>query len=529
MNISKFIREIPEEERTPLVIQLLEIIQFQTEQIQQLKDEIARLKGQKPKPDIKPSRLEKPRKKGSASDSKKSGKRPGSDKRSKTKSLEINDDKVVQPDFIPEGSRFKGYQDYVVQDLLFQPHNIRFRLACWEGPDRSRYVGKVPEEFRGKHFGPHLISFILFQHYHAMTTQPLILEQLLEIGIDISAGQINRILIENKDEFHQEKEEILKVGLEVSRYINVDDTGARHDGKNGYCTHIGNEHFAYFESSESKNRINFLRALQADRRNYVINTDAVGYLVSGKLPAKELRELCKLMGSSFGNDQAWQAALDIAGITSPRHVQIATEGALVGGLMENGFNPKLVIISDDAGQFNVFLHGLCWIHAERTISRMSGFNEAQRKALEDKRGQIWDYYNDLKKYKINPTVDEKNRLKDLFDVIFKGDTAFATLNMALKRLHANKEELLLVLERPEIPLHNNLSENDIREYVKKRKISGSTRSSPGRRCRDTFASLKKTCRKLGISFWDFLKDRSAGTCDAIPYLPELIRNRACES
>jgi len=105
------------------------------------------------------------------------------------------------------------------------------------------------------------------------------------------------------------------------------------------------------------------------------------------------------------------------------------------------------------------------------------------------------------------------------------ETCCDELNAALKRLHRNKAELLLVLDRPEIPLHNNLSERDIREYVKRRKISGSTRSAMGRRCRDTFASLKKTCGKLGVSFWQYLLDRVSGTC-LIPPLPELIRQRA---
>jgi len=68
-------------------------------------------------------------------------------------------------------------------------------------------------------------------------------------------------------------------------------------------------------------------------------------------------------------------------------------------------------------------------------------------------------------------------------------------------------ELLRVLDRPEIPLHTNGSETDIWDYVKKKKVSGGTRSDEGRRCRDTFASLKKTCRKLDISFWDYLADR----------------------
>jgi hypothetical protein len=89
----------------------------------------------------------------------------------------------------------------------------------------------------------------------------------------------------------------------------------------------------------------------------------------------------------------------------------------------------------------------------------------------------------------------------------------------------NKTELLLVLDRPEIPLHNNLSENDIREYAKKRKISGSKRSEAGRQCRDTFTSLKKTCKKLGVRFWDYLNDRVSGK-NVIACLPILMRKKA---
>ena len=112
-----------------------------------------------------------------------------------------------------------------------------------------------------------------------------------------------------------------------------------------------------------------------------------------------------------------------------------------------------------------------------------------------------------------------------FDELFTTQTHSMSLNSALQRIHHNKAELLLVLERPEIPLHNNLSENAIREYVKRRKISGSTRSEAGRRCRDTFTSLKKTCRKLGVSFWRYLLDR-IGRTGRIPRLSELIRHQA---
>jgi hypothetical protein len=101
----------------------------------------------------------------------------------------------------------------------------------------------------------------------------------------------------------------------------------------------------------------------------------------------------------------------------------------------------------------------------------------------------------------------------------------ASIGQVLKEMREHKDDLLRVLERPEVPLHNNGMESDIRGYVKVRKISGSTRSATGRRCRDTFASLKKTCRKLGENFWAYLKDRIRGL-GKIPWLPALIRARA---
>ena len=112
-----------------------------------------------------------------------------------------------------------------------------------------------------------------------------------------------------------------------------------------------------------------------------------------------------------------------------------------------------------------------------------------------------------------------------FDRLFTRRTGFVDLNEALKRIHNKRTDLLLVLDRPEIPLHNNLSENDIREWAKKRKISAGTRSESGRRCRDTFVSLKKTCRKLGVSFWRYLQDRIRGS-QKILALPDLMRQAA---
>jgi hypothetical protein len=315
------------------------------------------------------------------------------------------------------------------------------------------------------------------------------------------------------------------MGLRVSKHIHADDTGARHQGKNGYCTHIGNELFAWFETTNSKSRINFLKLLRAGGTDYVLNSEALEYMGAQDLPKQALKMLADAGELKVADETQWEMALRNWGITNERQVRIATEGALLGSVLEHGLNPNLVIMSDDAGQFNVLLHALCWIHAERLLAKLIGFTDADRLALEQVRTSVWALYGDLKTYKSTPTLVAKQALEQRFDDLCKTKTSFISLNLALKRMGRNKSELLLVLARPELPLHNNLSEGDIREYVKRRKISGGTRNEDGRRGRDTFASLKKTCRKLGISFWSYINDRLLGQ-NLIPRLPELIEARA---
>ena len=198
---------------------------------------------------------------------------------------------------------------------------------------------------------------------------------------------------------------------------------------------------------------------------------------------------------------------------------------MLGSLLDKGFNPELAIISDGAGQFAIGLHALCWIHAERLIHKLIPVNDAQRQAVVRVREQLWCLYADLKAYKRQPSQHEAASLQARFDALFTQSTDYYTLDDLLLRLHRRKSELLLVLRRPDIPLHTNGSETDIRDFVKRRKVSGGTRSELGRQCRDTFASLKKTCRKLGVSFWLYLLDRVSLT-NAIAPLPSLIRNAA---
>jgi hypothetical protein len=532
---------IPEEEQTPVVKGLLglleqfaERLQEQDEEIARLKDEISILKGEKKRPTFKPSKLnsqtapDRPENDKSDSDgSREPKKRTGSSKKAKNGQLTIHENKCVAPqEAIPKGSRFKGYRDFVVQELAIHAHNTRYRLERWVTPEGEVLLGELPAALNNRHFGPQLISYILYQHHHCQTTQPLLLEQLREWGIDISSGQLNQLLIAEHEAFHAEKDALLQAGLAASDYVSVDDSGARHQGRNGYVTQIGNELFAWFSSTDSKSRVNFLELLRAGHQDYVLTEAALGYMEQQKLPKAPLRKLRGYVNQRVATQAEWQQLLSDLSITQARHCRIATEGALLGSVLDHGLCDDLVIVSDDAGQFDVLLHALCWVHAERLVHKLIPLNEMHREDIACVRGQIWDLYRDLKAYKRQPDDAQCEALVQRFDAIFTQQTRFATLNRTLNGIHRNKAELLRVLERPEIPLHTNGSETDLRDYVKKRKISGGTRSDEGRRCRDTFASLKKTCRKLGISFWEYLTDRLGVGEQTIAPLPDIVRGRA---
>ena len=223
---------------------------------------------------------------------------------------------------------------------------------------------------------------------------------------------------------------------------------------------------------------------------------------------------------------AWQAHLTALGITAERHVRLATEGALLGQLIEQGVSPELVILSDGAAQFDLLVHALCWIHMERPLARLVPYHEAHRLAVAAVRQQIWELYQDLKAYRERPDPAAKAALTARFERLVNQPTDYPTsIGNVLKAMREHQADLLRVLEQPTVPLHNNGTESIIRGYVKTRKISGSTRSDAGRRCRDTFASLKKTCRKLGVSFGAYLQDRLRGL-GTVPRLGDLIRERA---
>ena len=325
----------------------------------------------------------------------------------------------------------------------------------------------------------------------------------------ISKRQVVRLLIAGKEDFLAEAAGVLKSGLESAAWITVDDTGARYKGMNGACTHIGNTDFAWFATTRAKSRLNFLALLRAGATDYVINDEALAYMRGRSLSGLVIARLAGHKSKRLKDQEAWMAHLERLGITRlrvhPDPLKIATEGALWGSVVAHGLLKDAVIVSDDAGQFNVGSHALCWVHAERLIHKLVGFNHRQRQACARIRARVWWFYADLKAYCRDPTPRRKRELQARFDRLFTTTTGFATLDRLLARLHANKIELLRALERPDIPLHTNGSENDIRCQPDK---AQNQRWHPlGDRPRLPRRLPRLDCDKLGVSFWDYLGSR----------------------
>ena len=514
------LRRLVEEQRK-LIDKLSKQLRNQKERIEQLEAELRAKKKLKGKPKLSASLLNQPEEKEIKSD-----KRAGSAKESKKSSFEIDEEITIQPNSIPENAKFNGYRNYDVQELIIKRHNIRFQLAEYITADGKTVVGELPTEYQRRHYGPGLVCYVMYQHYQCRVPQPLIYEQLREWGIDISTGQVNRLLNEEHQIFEQEQHQVLKAGLETATYIHTDDTGARHKGKNGYCTVIGNEDFAYFHSSDSKSRENFLEILQAGEERYVLNEEAKVYLENYQLPQKQLSEISYSDEPLATTKEEWHEHLLSQGIKNVKTVRVLTEAALLGGLNIVGRSEALRIISDGAGQFNVMQHGLCWVHIERGLRKLEGDNKQERENIVEMQGLLWNYYQELKQYQQQPSQEISLSLQSKFDEVFgRCYIRHGLLNSVLNQIRNHKIELLQVLDCPKFPLHNNAAETDIREYVTRRKISGGTRSDLGRKARDTFVGLKKTCRKLGISFWNYLTSRLHGN-EQVLSLFDVIRAKA---
>ena len=366
---------------------------------QLLRDEIARLKNLPPRPPFKPSGMEKATSDKAAGSKEKPSRRRGP----KGDTGRVTREEVLVAS-VPPGSRFKGYKDCVVRDLVLRAELIRYRRECWVAPDGRMIIAPLPTGIQGG-FGPNLRRFCLTLHSHGQVTTQRLTTLLNDIGVEISKRQVIRFLTQGLDGFHAEDAAVLHAGLVSSSYVTVDDTGARHTNRNFHTTQIGGEYFTAFRTAPSKSRLNFLALLRGNYQDYVLNDAAFAFLEDRQVDPVLLAPLKRQEPRRFANEVPFLQHLAEHGIDifDRDILRPFAEAGIWGAIRHHGLVGKAVIVSDDAGQFRVGTHALCWVHAERLLHKLMPATPTQVKHVETLRELIWLFYKLLKDYQRRPS------------------------------------------------------------------------------------------------------------------------------
>jgi len=240
-----------------LLVELFGEVAALKQVVAELRAEIAHLKNMPKRPRIGPSGMDKgtePAKRDQPADRRGRGK--------VTPRVAVEEQVVTAR--VPPGSRFKGYEPFLVQDLVISVRATCYQRERWVTLDGVTILAPLPAGIAG-HFGAELRRFVLMQYHQGQSTLPRLLVLLRSMGVAISQRQLQRLLTSKHDGFIAEAQDVLRAGLATSSWVSVDDTGARHAAKNGFCTQIGDDRFTWFGTRASKSRVNFLDLLRAGR------------------------------------------------------------------------------------------------------------------------------------------------------------------------------------------------------------------------------------------------------------------------
>lgn len=502
------------------------------EENQQLRDEINRLKGEQGKPKIKPN------KRGAASvrldhsSERKRRKSKVRHKASKVDKIKVDREEVMRVDAaqLPADAQPKGYEDVTVQDVIIQTDNVLFHKEKYYSPSENKtYLAELPAGYEGQ-FGPGFKALTIVLYYGLTTSEPKIVEFFEHVGILISKGEVSNLLIKDQDDFHAEKEALYKAGLQSSAWQQTDTTPTRVNGENHNCHVVGNPLYTAYVTTEKKDRLAVLAALTNGRGlSYVLNAEAKQRLEGINLPAKVRAKLdgeAPVTTLTQAEFERWlDEQLPELGEQQRRHILEAA--ALAAYHTQQEFPIVELLVCDDAPQYKQMTDelALCWIHDGRHYKKLTPVVAAHQQAVEDFLDRYWDFYAELLAYKQQPTPVEANRLSLTFDALFSTVTGYDALDERIAKTKAKKDTLLVVLQHPELPLHNNDSELAARRRVRKRDVSFGPRTQDGKKAWDTFMSLAATAKKLGVSFYELIRDRVSGA-HKIPSLADLIAQQA---
>jgi Transposase IS66 family len=536
MQVEEFDPSTIEDERVRhVVIWLMNLVETLSAQlqakdaiIQQLRDELNRLKGEQGKPKIRGNTK--------ASDLSSEDERRESKPRipeGKRDRIHIDREETASVDrsTLPADAEFKGYQDVVIQDLLVCTDNVLFHKEKYYSKSTGRtYMAELPAGYRGQ-FGPHVRALVLALYYESGMSEPKILDLLSTMGLLISAGELSNLLIKEQDLFHAESAEVVEAGLSSSPWQHLDSTATRVNGQNHNCHVLCNPLYSFYCTTPSKDRRSYLRVLQGGGDlTFRYTTEAAELLSRLGVSAKWSDQLAALLPAQVDwSEEEITAILDASMPDMGPEVRKNVLDALAIAFYHSQTSYPIVdlLICDDAPQFNWLTTwiALCWIHEFRHYKKLIPRFEEHRQALATWSKTFWLFYRKLRAYQQHPDPAEATALRASFDQLFQDPSGYDQLDACKARTFKKRDQLLMVLIHPEILLHNNPAELGARQRVRKRDVSLQARSSDGIAAWDTFQTLVGTAKKLGVNIFHYFQDRLL-QAHAIPPLAALIHDQA---
>jgi hypothetical protein len=503
------------------------------EMVQTLKDEINRLKGEQGKPDIRgQSKGSDGSSTGSSNHSseKERKRRKGNNKNKgkSTKNIRIDKRVIIELDKaqLPDDAVFKGFETRTVQDLKIITDNIEFKLQTYYSPSlRKTFIAPLPPDYQGSEFGPGVKALVITLYRDAAMTELAIERFLKTFNLQISHGKISSMLIEEHPIFHQEKEDIVDAAIKSSIYQQMDDTGSRVNGINHYTHVLCNDFFTAYFTRPKKDRLTLLELLCRDQLQFMLNQKAYELMTEFGLATKWLEQIAVILQSQPLTRKEIDNLLQTLFPNPKKHStnrRIILESTALAYYQQSKYFIHY-LMTDDAPQFNKLAlhHALCWIHEGRHYKKFNPLSNINHNVLDVFLSQFWDYYDALLNYKEAPSQEMAHILSAQFDVLFAVTTGYDVLDQRIAMTRAKKKSLLLVLEHPFLPLHNNASELGTRVQARIRDIHFQTVSENGTKSKDTFATIVQTARKLGVNFYQYVYDRVTKKFE-MPSLAEMI-------
>lgn len=491
---------------------------------QQLRDEINRLKGEHGLPQFKKKKAKTIQPQPGTEEPKSKSKKTSTGKKSDRVKIDRIQIVSIDRDKLPADAVFKGYKRLVQQNVRLVRENVAYDVEVfYSKSEGGSFRAPMPADYRGA-FGYDLLSLTQYLHNFGDMTQGRLEAMFHDLGVIISSGTICNLLLKEGEWAIEERDDILRAGLQGSRFSQMDATRTVESGQVRNTQIICADFFKVFYTRPGRTRLDIICALQGmdgEQTKLRYNKIARHFMSKFKVNQKDQRVIAQQLeeGEKLSLDEVWKRLErneDLASAKKARRSKINDALALGHYYTQEEYSVVDFLLSDDAKEYKTVArrgHALCWLHDIRFYRKMVSKSTYHQELLDTFIDSCWSFYGELKAYRTASYKDQR-RLKGIlskqFDELFGVSSDYENLEAKMKRTFANRAKLLTFLDNTDIPLHNNSAERGARRVVRKRDISLHTCSGKGTSVKDGFLSVVETARKLGVNVLDYIDNRQRG-------------------